>query len=40
VAKPSDPQWLVEQRKTEVEIIEKWIAKYKDDLLVYKQHLV
>ncbi|XP_059429035.1 uncharacterized protein LOC132162833 [Corylus avellana] len=38
-ANPSDPQWLVKQRKTEVEIIEKWIAKYKDDLLVFKQNI-
>lgn len=36
VAKPSDPQWLVMQRKTEVKIIEKWIANYHDDLLGFK----
>ncbi|KAK7839183.1 lysosomal pro-x carboxypeptidase [Quercus suber] len=36
VAKPSDPQWLVMQRKTEVKIIEKWIANYHNDLLAFK----
>ncbi|GMY15913.1 lysosomal Pro-X carboxypeptidase-like [Fagus crenata] len=36
VANPSDPQWLVMQRKTEVKIIEKWIAKYHHDLLAFK----
>nr|WAU86919.1 birch protein [Betula platyphylla] len=35
-AKRSDPQWLVQQRKTEVEIIEKWIAEYQADLLAFK----
>ncbi|KAH9660401.1 prolylcarboxypeptidase-like protein [Citrus sinensis] len=30
--KTSDPDWLVQQRKTEVEIIEGWIAKYYADL--------
>ncbi|KAJ9178018.1 hypothetical protein P3X46_009938 [Hevea brasiliensis] len=30
--KPSDPRWLVMQRKTEVEIIQGWISKYHDDL--------
>ncbi|OMO90296.1 ATPase assembly factor ATP10, mitochondria [Corchorus olitorius] len=29
----SDPQWLVKQRKTEVQIIESWIAKYYTDLI-------
>ncbi|KAH7542071.1 hypothetical protein FEM48_Zijuj02G0034500 [Ziziphus jujuba var. spinosa] len=28
----TDPHWLVKQRKTEVEIIEGWIAKYYADL--------
>ncbi|KAF2310059.1 hypothetical protein GH714_006369 [Hevea brasiliensis] len=27
-AKASDPQWLIMQRKTEVEIIKGWMAKY------------
>ncbi|KAJ4841787.1 hypothetical protein Tsubulata_010534 [Turnera subulata] len=35
-AKPSDPYWLVQQRKTEVQIIEGWISKYYTDLLEYK----
>ncbi|KAK4856815.1 hypothetical protein QYF36_021637 [Acer negundo] len=30
--KSSDPDWLVKQRKIEVEIIEGWIAKYYSDL--------
>ncbi|XP_024035132.1 lysosomal Pro-X carboxypeptidase [Citrus clementina] len=30
--KTSDPDWLVQQRKTEVEIIKGWIAKYYADL--------
>ncbi|KAH9660413.1 prolylcarboxypeptidase-like protein [Citrus sinensis] len=30
--KTSDPDWLVQQRNTEVEIIEGWIAKYYADL--------
>ncbi|XP_062170967.1 uncharacterized protein LOC133876730 [Alnus glutinosa] len=38
-AKESDPKWLVKQRQTEVEIIEKWIAKYQADLLAFKQHI-
>ncbi|KAL6312817.1 hypothetical protein AAG906_022545 [Vitis piasezkii] len=31
-AKSTDPEWLVMQRKTEIEIIESWIAKYYADL--------
>ncbi|ESR37653.1 hypothetical protein CICLE_v100282722mg, partial [Citrus x clementina] len=31
-SKTSDPDWLVQQRNTEVEIIEGWIAKYYADL--------
>ncbi|KAL6342046.1 hypothetical protein AAG906_038292 [Vitis piasezkii] len=31
-AKSTDPEWLVMQRKTEIEIIENWIAKYCADL--------
>ncbi|XP_012064654.1 lysosomal Pro-X carboxypeptidase [Jatropha curcas] len=34
--KPSDPNWLVMQRKTEVEIIQGWISKYYTDLLELK----
>ncbi|KAK4855661.1 hypothetical protein QYF36_009518 [Acer negundo] len=30
--KSSDPDWLVKQRKIEIEIIEGWIAKYYSDL--------
>ncbi|XP_062172691.1 uncharacterized protein LOC133878193 [Alnus glutinosa] len=37
--KASDPQWLVKQRQAEVEIIEKWIAKYQADLSAFKQHI-
>ncbi|KAJ0083415.1 hypothetical protein Patl1_30536 [Pistacia atlantica] len=33
----SDPDWLVKQRKIEVEIIEGWIAKYNKDLLTFRQ---
>ncbi|XVE79345.1 hypothetical protein DITRI_Ditri14bG0050800 [Diplodiscus trichospermus] len=29
----SDPQWLIKQRETEVQIIEGWISKYHVDLL-------
>lgn len=36
----SDPDWLVKQRKIEVEIIEEWIAKYNADLLKFKQKTV
>lgn len=32
----SDPQWLVKQRKTEVQIIEGWISKYYTDLLEFR----
>nr|POF18275.1 lysosomal pro-x carboxypeptidase [Quercus suber] len=39
LARPSDPQWLVMQRKTEVKIIEQWIAKYREDLLAFKLHV-
>ncbi|KAL6128469.1 hypothetical protein ACLB2K_071824 [Fragaria x ananassa] len=28
----ADPEWLVDQRRTEVEIITVWIAKYYDEL--------
>ncbi|KAG8639633.1 lysosomal Pro-X carboxypeptidase [Manihot esculenta] len=35
-AEATDPQWLIKQRKTEVEIIKAWIAKYYADLLAYK----
>ncbi|EOY33636.1 hypothetical protein QUC31_018849 [Theobroma cacao] len=34
--KKSDPQWLVKQRKTEVQIIEAWLAKYYTDLLEFR----
>ncbi|KAA8544165.1 hypothetical protein F0562_022199 [Nyssa sinensis] len=37
-AKQSDPQWLVQQRQIEVEIIEGWITKYYADLLAFKQY--
>lgn len=30
--KSSDPEWLVMQRKTEVEIIQGWISEYYADL--------
>ncbi|KAG6678984.1 hypothetical protein I3843_14G106500 [Carya illinoinensis] len=33
MAKPSDPQWLVMQRNTEVKIIRRWLSKYYADLL-------
>uniref|UniRef100_A0A2C9UN91 Lysosomal Pro-X carboxypeptidase n=1 Tax=Manihot esculenta TaxID=3983 RepID=A0A2C9UN91_MANES len=36
VNEATDPQWLIKQRKTEVEIIKAWIAKYYADLLAYK----
>ncbi|XP_028071321.1 lysosomal Pro-X carboxypeptidase isoform X1 [Camellia sinensis] len=36
-AKQSDPQWLVMQRKREVKIIENWITKYYEDLLLFKK---
>ncbi|KAF3976341.1 hypothetical protein CMV_000472 [Castanea mollissima] len=39
LAKPSDPQWLVMQRNTEIKIIEQWISKYHDDLLAFKLHV-
>jgi len=35
--KQTDPDWLVMQRKVEVEIIKGWIAKYYSDLLAFKQ---
>ncbi|KAI9080156.1 hypothetical protein K1719_037834 [Acacia pycnantha] len=31
-ASPSDPQWLIMQRETEVKIIKGWIAQYQADL--------
>ncbi|PNX59363.1 lysosomal pro-X carboxypeptidase-like protein, partial [Trifolium pratense] len=31
-SKQSDPGWLIEQRKKEVEIIQGWIAQYYIDL--------
>ncbi|KAJ9129352.1 hypothetical protein P3X46_033856 [Hevea brasiliensis] len=34
--KPSDPQWLVMQRKSEVDIIQGWISNYYTDLLQLK----
>ncbi|KAF5471030.1 hypothetical protein F2P56_011507 [Juglans regia] len=33
MAKPSDPQWLVMQRNTEVKIVQRWLSKYYADLL-------
>lgn len=33
----SDPDWLVKQRETELEIIEGWISKYYADLEASKQ---
>uniref|UniRef100_A0A2N9GMD1 Lysosomal Pro-X carboxypeptidase n=1 Tax=Fagus sylvatica TaxID=28930 RepID=A0A2N9GMD1_FAGSY len=33
----SDPEWLVRQRKVEVNIIKGWITKYYADLLTYKK---
>jgi len=36
-ANPStDPDWLVMQRKKEVEIIEGWITQYYEDLYEFK----
>ncbi|KAI6669927.1 hypothetical protein NL676_004812 [Syzygium grande] len=35
--KQTDPDWLVMQRKAEVNIIKGWIAKYYADLLAFKQ---
>ncbi|XP_010031434.2 lysosomal Pro-X carboxypeptidase [Eucalyptus grandis] len=34
-ADKSDPDWLVEQRKTEVKIMKKWLAKYYADLRAF-----
>ncbi|XP_062172630.1 uncharacterized protein LOC133878138 [Alnus glutinosa] len=36
-AKQSDPEWLVKQRKVEVNIIKGWITKYYTDLLAFKK---
>ncbi|PSR89907.1 Lysosomal Pro-X carboxypeptidase [Actinidia chinensis var. chinensis] len=36
-AKPSDPDWLIEQRRVEVKIIERWIKQYHVDFLALKQ---
>ncbi|KAB2606610.1 lysosomal Pro-X carboxypeptidase-like [Pyrus ussuriensis x Pyrus communis] len=33
----TDPDWLVEQRKTEVKIIEGWLAEYYSKLRAFKQ---
>ncbi|KAF8009294.1 hypothetical protein BT93_J0328 [Corymbia citriodora subsp. variegata] len=33
----NDPDWLIMQRKTEVEIIKGWIAKYYADFLAFKK---
>ncbi|XP_023511789.1 lysosomal Pro-X carboxypeptidase-like [Cucurbita pepo subsp. pepo] len=37
-ANESDPEWVVAQRKTEVDIIKSWISKYYADLANYKQN--
>ncbi|KAL3717956.1 hypothetical protein ACJRO7_003140 [Eucalyptus globulus] len=37
-ATKKDPIWLVKQRKTEVEIIRKWIATYHADLRAFGKH--
>ncbi|CAN1171696.1 hypothetical protein LINPERHAP2_LOCUS29724, partial [Linum perenne] len=34
--RPSDPDWLINQRKTEVEIIGRWLSKYYIDLVQLK----
>ncbi|KAK3205847.1 hypothetical protein Dsin_019893 [Dipteronia sinensis] len=34
---PSDPEWLTTQREIEVDIIEKWIAKYYADLKAFNR---
>ncbi|KAH7542072.1 hypothetical protein FEM48_Zijuj02G0034600 [Ziziphus jujuba var. spinosa] len=36
-ANESDPQWLVQQRKIEVKIIEGWISKYYADLAAFRK---
>ncbi|KAL5580173.1 hypothetical protein UlMin_012615 [Ulmus minor] len=36
-SKPTDPDWLVNQRKTEVEIIKGWITQYYYDLRAFKK---
>ncbi|CAI0398039.1 unnamed protein product [Linum tenue] len=33
---PSDPDWLINQRKTELEIIGRWLSKYYIDLVQFK----
>ncbi|XP_030522324.1 lysosomal Pro-X carboxypeptidase-like [Rhodamnia argentea] len=35
--KQTDPDWLVMQRKTEIEIIKGWLTTYYADLLAFKQ---
>ncbi|KAL3718004.1 hypothetical protein ACJRO7_003183 [Eucalyptus globulus] len=37
-ATKKDPKWLVKQRKTEVEIIRKWIATYHADLRAFGKY--
>lgn len=37
--KPSDPQWLVTQRNTEVNIIKRWIEEYQADLLALNKQI-
>lgn len=36
-AQPSDPEWLVMQRKKEIKVIKGWITKYYADLLSLKK---
>ncbi|KAI4334307.1 hypothetical protein L6164_019017 [Bauhinia variegata] len=38
-AKASDPEWLVKQRETEVNIIKGWIAEYQADLLAINKQV-
>ncbi|CAI0452726.1 unnamed protein product [Linum tenue] len=35
-SRPSDPDWLIKQRKTELEIIGRWLSKYYTDLVQLK----
>ena len=32
-----DPDWLITQRKSEMDIVDGWISKYQADLLLFNQ---
>ncbi|KAK4286392.1 hypothetical protein QN277_002953 [Acacia crassicarpa] len=38
-ARPSDPEWLVKQRETEINIIKGWIAKYQADTVALNKQV-